>query len=224
MKRKSVFFDLDGTLTDPAQGITNSVAYALERFGIRISDRRSLLPYIGPPLLDSFMRFHGLKEEDAEKAIGIYREYFADRGIFENEVYPGMGEFLDRLEKEGMSLYVATSKPRVYACRILEHFGLDHCFGDVFGIALDGERESKADVIGRALDTLGLRGRESDCLMVGDRMHDVQGAAAQGLDAVGVLYGYGNREELENAGARAVAADLPGLERILTSWNRDGKF
>ena len=219
--QKTLFFDLDGTLTDPALGITKSVAYALDHFGIHVDDLRSLQIYIGPPLLDSFMRFHHFSEEDAIEAIRVYREYFGVKGLFENEVYPGMEAFLSRLIREGFRLCVATSKPEVYAKRILEYFSLDRYFDAVFGIALDQERETKADVIGRGLDSLGLRGREADVLMIGDRFHDVEGASAQGLGTVGVLYGYGNRQELESAGALAVAEDLQELETILFAWGKE---
>lgn len=216
--QKTLLFDLDGTLTDPALGITQSVAYALERFGIQVEDRRTLFPYIGPPLLESFMRFHHLTDAQAVQAIQFYREYFGVKGLFENEVYPGMESFLQRMRDRGFRLSVATSKPEVYARQILEHFALNRYFEAVFGTALDEERQTKAVVIARAVETLGLKGYEADCRMIGDRLHDVQGARACGIDTVGVLYGYGSREELEQAGAAAIVKDLPELENYLVRW------
>ena len=208
MRRRSlILFDLDGTLTDPGLGITNSVMYALERFGIRETDRSRLYPFIGPPLTESFQRFYGFSPEDARRAVDVYREYFRDRGIFENKVYPGIPGFLERLCRDGRRLAVATSKPEPFALRIVEHFGLSEFFVRVAGAAMDETRTRKEEVIRYALAELGSPAPE-DTLMVGDREHDVIGAAACGIETLGVLYGYGSREELLRAGAEYLA-DTP---------------
>ncbi len=199
-----IFFDLDGTLTDPGAGITNSVAYALERWGIRVDDRRSLYPFIGPPLTDSFARFYGFSPADARAAVDVYREYFAEKGIFENELYPGIPALLARLRAAGRTLVIATSKPEPFALRIAEHFGVDGYFDLIAGAAMDETRTHKWEVIAYALERLGGPAPGS-VLMVGDREHDVQGAARCGIQTLGVLYGYGSREELLSAGAVAVA-------------------
>ena len=154
--RHTVLFDLDGTLTDPRIGITGSVAYALGKFGISVDDpHRTLTPFIGPPLLESFEKYYGFSRDEARRALAYYREYFAPTGIFENTVYPGIPEALQELRAAGRRLCVATSKPEVYARRILEHFSLDSCFDAVCGATLDETRVRKADVIAYALETLG---------------------------------------------------------------------
>ena len=199
-----IFFDLDGTLTDPALGITNSVMHALERFGIHTEDRTTLYKYIGPPLMDSFTEFNGFSVDDARIAIDTYREYFSVKGLFENEVYPGIPELLTRLKAAGKKLIVATSKPEDFSVRILEHFDLLQYFDFVSGSCMDETRTQKWEVIQWALEQCC--DASSRVLMVGDRKHDVQGAKRFGLPCLGVLYGYGGREELETAGADAFAA------------------
>ena len=216
MKYQTILFDLDGTLTDPGEGITRSVAYALESFGIHVPDRKVLYPFIGPPLLDSFMEFYGFSEKDARQAIEKYREYFGKQGIFENELYSGVPEALEELKKAGGRLVLATSKPEPYAKEILEHFHLMGYFDFVSGSQLDGTRSKKEEVIAYALGHCG-KGAEDKALMVGDRKHDVQGALENGLPCAGVLYGYGSREELEQAGAQWILetpAQLSQLARL----------
>ena len=198
-----LFFDLDGTLTDPGEGITNSVAYALDKFGITVTDRSSLYPFIGPPLVDSFMKFYGFSHEDAERAVVCYREYFRDRGIFENRLYKGIPEALKALRDAGKTLVIATSKPEPFAKRIVEHFGLSPYFTLVAGASFDETRSEKWDVIEYAIDMLKLTDR-SEIVMIGDRKHDIIGAKKTGLDSVGVLWGYGDREELTAADADVI--------------------
>ena len=209
-----LLFDLDGTLTNPGLGITNSVRYALEKFGITPASREELYPYIGPPLTDSFQKYHGLSPEQAKQALGYYREYFSDRGIFENEPYPGVESFLERLRQEGYTLMVATSKPEEFTHTILRHFRLDGYFDFVCGNTLDESRPTKAEVIACIREQHPAIGPDN-ALMIGDRRYDVEGAHACGLPAVGVLYGYGSRQELEDAGAEALVQDLPGLREII---------
>lgn len=215
MKRKKyILFDLDGTLTDPMEGITKSVQYALRSFGIDVEDRTQLLRFIGPPLAESFMKFYGFDEQQAKEAVEKYREYFTPTGIFENEVYDGVPGMLARLKEDGKCLILATSKPAKYAEMILEHFGLRQYFSFVSGSNFDGTRVKKAEVIQYAMDENGIEDVET-AVMVGDREHDVIGAKQVGMECIGVLYGYGNAKELEDAGADYVAESVAGLERLL---------
>ena len=212
MKPNCIFFDLDGTLTDSGPGIVASVAYALRKLGVEPPEPEQLRPFIGPPLLWSFSHFYGFDEEKSKEAVRLYREYFTAGGMFENSVYPGIPDALDRLRAAGFRLAVATSKPELFSRQIISHFGLDKYFEAVCGAAMDESRTEKADVVRYALGTLGVTAEES--LMVGDREHDVLGAKAVGLRCLGVLWGYGSREELTNAGASALAEtpeDMAGL-------------
>ena len=215
MSYKHILFDLDGTLTDPGLGITNSVAHALAHFGITVTDRTQLYRFIGPPLMDSFMEYYGFTEEQATEAVRVYREYFADKGWAENTVYEGIEAMLSELVAAGKTLLVATSKPQVFAERILTHFGLDKYFTHICGVALQAPRGySKADVIREALAKAGVNDL-STAVMVGDRRHDIDGAKAVGLDSIGVLYGYGDREEHEKAGANAILESVAELKALL---------
>ncbi len=215
MNKAYILFDLDGTLTDPRMGITNSVAHALAHFGITVTDRTQLYRFIGPPLMDSFMEYYGFTEEQAQTAVKVYREYFADRGWAENTVYEGVEELLSELTASGKILLVATSKPQVFAERILLHFGLARYFTHICGVTLQAPRGySKADVIREALAKAGVNDL-STAVMVGDRHHDIDGAKAVGLDSIGVLYGYGDREEHEKAGADAIVESVDALKRVL---------
>ena len=198
-----VFFDLDGTLTDSGPGITASVAYALEKLGAAPLPRERLRAFIGPPLLWSFGHFCGFDEEKCREAVRLYREYYTAGGMFENTVYPGIPAALERLRASGLRMAVATSKPELYSRQIVAHFGLNGYFEAVCGAAMDESRTEKAEVLRYALETLGVAPEAS--LMVGDREHDALGAKALGLPCLGVLWGYGSREELEKAGAAALA-------------------
>lgn len=213
-----ILFDLDGTLTDPGVGITNAVAYALERYSITVTDRTTLYQFIGPPLVDSFMEYYGFTEAQAQEAVAVYREYFSARGWAENAVYEGVEEMLQALRAAGKTLLVATSKPEVFATRILEHFGLDAYFQVICGAPMNPPKGyGKADVIREALTRADVTDLTT-AVMVGDRHHDIDGARAVGLTSVGVLYGYGDREELEKAGADAIVSDVSSLkERLLSS-------
>ena len=215
MNKTHILFDLDGTLTDPGMGITNSVAHALTHFGITVTNRSDLYRFIGPPLMDSFMEYYGLTEEQAVEAVRVYREYFADKGWAENTMYSGIESLLADLVAAGKMLLVATSKPQIFAERILVHFGLDKYFTHICGVALQAPRGySKADVIRDALDRAGVSDLTT-VVMVGDRHHDIDGAKAVGISSVGVLYGYGDREEHEAAGADAIAESVAELRTAL---------
>lgn len=201
---KTIFFDLDGTITDSSPGITNSVIYALKKYGIEETDRRSLYRFIGPPLNVSFREFYGFPEDQAWEAVRFYREYYKDTGIYENSVYDGLEDVLKRLKAEGKRLVVATSKPEPFAKRIIDYFHLECYFDHVAGMELDGGRGSKAEVIRYALNLCGITD-PSEVLMIGDREHDALGAEENGMDCLGVLYGFGSREELEAAGVCMIA-------------------
>ncbi len=209
----TILFDLDGTVTDPKEGITRAVATALAHFGIH-EDPDSLTKFIGPPLDESFPEFYGFTPEQTEEATERFREYFARQGWHENVPYPGMAELLGDLKKAGKQLIIATSKPEAFAVRILEHFGMAQYFDRICGAPLhDQQGARKAVVIRRALSYTG--GDLSRVVMVGDRRHDVAGAHETGLACIGVLYGYGDRAEHEAAGADFIAEDLPALRRLL---------
>lgn len=210
----TILFDLDGTLTDPGEGITNSVAHSLRHYGIEVPDRTELYKFIGPPLYESYMKYYGFDEKTAHEAVEVYREYYRPRGIFENRVYDGIPELLSALKAAGKRLLVATSKPEGFSRQILEHFNLIQYFDFVAGSTLDSSRVLKADVIRHALTQTGLTPDEG-VVMVGDREHDVLGAAECGLGCVGVLFGYGSRPELEAAGAAAIAATVEELGDVL---------
>lgn len=214
MKLRYVLFDLDGTLTDSMLGITNCAMYALKKFGIYPRNREELLPYIGPPLLHSFMTFHGLDCKLAEEAVAHYRERFAKVGWKENEVFEGISALLAELKGRGATLIVATSKPEEFTHRILEHFDLKQYFTFVAGSTLDGARSEKADVIAYVQAKFPDISREN-ALMVGDRKFDVIGAHQRGLAALGVLYGYGDRAEMEAAKADFIIEDIPALRNWL---------
>ena len=212
MKYKYILFDLDGTLTESAPGITNAAAHALKSFGVE-AEPSELEFFVGPPLLGSFMRC-GLSQAQAAEAINVYREYYVARGMFENAPYAGIAEALRRLKAAGATLLVATSKPEPFAERILERFGLAEFFAVVAGSTLDETRTAKRDVIEYALARAGVSER-SAAVMVGDRSYDVDGAKATGLASMGVLYGYGSAEEL--AGADFIAQTPSDIADILLS-------
>ena len=205
-----LLFDLDGTLTDPALGITNSVMHALKKWGIEVKDRSELYSFIGPPLSASFKKYYGFTDSDALKCVEYYREYFRDKGIFENKVYGGIENLLCELKNAGKTIILATSKPEIFAKRILDHFDLAEYFDFVAGASMDESRNKKADVIRYALDMAEITDL-SRALMIGDRDQDILGAKANGLDSLGVLYGYGDREELEGAGATYIAETVEDI-------------
>ena len=205
------FMDLDGTITDPKEGITKSVAYALNHYGIKVENLDTLEKFIGPPLSDSFQEFYGFDREKSLEAVEKYREYFKDRGIFENELYSGMEQLLKNVTEHGGKLVLATSKPKIFAKRILEYFHIAEYFTFAAGSTLDTTRNKKADVIRYALDSLGIE--PEDAVMVGDRKQDVIGAKENGMECIGVLFGYGDREELEAAGADRIVETVEDLEK-----------
>ena len=211
---KYLLFDLDGTITDSETGITRCVAYALNYFGIQVNDLRELSPFIGPPLLDSFKDFYNFTDEQATVAVAKYRERYADKGILENELYPGIEELLTDAQKNGKTVILATSKPEIFAKRILDHFGLSDYFSFVAGSGLDGSLHTKTDVINYILQSNQITNLES-VVMIGDRKHDIIGAKNVGIDSIGVLYGFGDYKELSDAGADHIAENIPALRKLL---------
>lgn len=211
---KYILFDLDGTLTDPGIGITGGVMNALKKFHIEIPPRTELYKFIGPPLKDSFMQYYGMSESDAVLAIDYYREYYAVTGIYENEVYPGIPALLSKLKELGLTLSLATSKPEYFSKLILEHFELDKYFDFIAGATMDEKRVNKDEVIEYALSTLHIK-EKSEVLMIGDRLHDINGAHACGIDSVGVTYGYGDYAEHKNANATYIVNTVEEIYPII---------
>ena len=210
MKYKAIFFDLDGTLTNPELGITNCIHYAAEYYGVK-TKREDLVKYIGPPLRDTFVEL--VDEEHADEAVAKYRERFAPIGLFENEVYDGVPQTLEELKNRGYVLCTASSKPQNFVDTILEHFDLKKYFDFVGGATMDGRISKKEDVIKSVLSDTGFQPEE--VLMIGDRMFDLTGAAEFGMDAVGVLYGFGGREELSAYDSIALIDNICELLKIL---------
>lgn len=211
---KYVIFDLDGTVTDSAIGITNSVAYALKRWNIEVEDKSELNCFVGPPLAQSFEKYYGFSKEQALEAVEEYRVYYRDRGIFENLVYPGIPELLAELRARGKKVVLATSKPEYFAKQILDHFDLAKYFDFAAGATMDSSRTKKGLVIKYALSELGVTDM-SECVMVGDRDQDVNGARENGIDCIGVLYGYGGIEELTSAGAAYIAETVEDILKFV---------
>lgn len=206
----ALFFDLDGTLTDPKEGITRCIQHALSALGAESPATEALLWCIGPPLLQSFEQL--LDADRAPRAVSLYRERFSDIGLYENAVYPGVRTLLEDLQQTGHSLHVASSKPRVFVERILEHFNLTHFFDGVYGAELDGTRSDKTELLRHALNHTGHASQQA--CMIGDRKHDAIGAINNQVRFIGVLYGYGDVEELTAAGARELAEDTAQLRQI----------
>ena len=213
-----LLFDLDGTLTDSQEGITKCVQYALHSFGVEEPDLEKLRPFIGPPLIDSFMEFYGWTEDQARAGTQKYRERFEIRGMFENRVYGGIPKTLEVLREHGKHLVIASSKPEKYVKTILEHFDLRKYFLEVVGASMDEQRNSKAEVIREAFRRLGIsEEKKSQALMIGDRRHDVEGAQACGLNSLGVYFGYAEEGELEKAGADFIVSTVPEMKAFLLS-------
>ena len=209
--KKSILFDLDGTLTDSGEGIMKSAIFALAHYGIAAPSEETLRTIVGPPLSESFVRL-GIPQDHVEEAIKIYRSRYNPIGRFENHPYPGIIELLEQLRKDGHKLYVATSKPEWMSIEILEHFDLAKYFDMICGAATDLTRNTKEAVIAHLLEQCGAQDR---AIMVGDTVFDVIGAKAHGIPCIGVSWGYGNIEEMEHAGAVAIAQTMEQLYELL---------
>ncbi len=209
---KCVYFDLDGTLTDSGEGIMSCAAKTLMEFGITPPDAEGLRAFVGPPLRDSFPQ-HGIPLDRVEEAVAIYRKFYVPEGMFQNHPYPGIADVLDRLKQDGCRLFVATSKPEFMAQAILEKFGLRGYFEDVCGAVLNGNRDSKEQI----LDELHRRYPDISCpVMVGDTVYDILGAAAHSIPAIGVAWGFGNVAEMQQAGAAGIAHTMDELYHLIT--------
>ncbi|MBU5479979.1 HAD-IA family hydrolase [Blautia sp. MSJ-19] len=193
---KAILFDLDGTLTQSGEGITKCVQYALEKLGRPEPDLKKLEVFIGPPLMEQFMKYANLDEMTARKAVEYYRERYSTTGIFENRPYPGVEGMLQELKRKNYILAVASSKPEYYVKQIVEYFHLAEYFDEIVGSEMDGSRTNKTEVIEETLKRLGLERHRDQVLMVGDKEHDVLGARKAGLECIAVSYGYGTEEEL----------------------------
>lgn len=212
--KRYVLFDLDGTLTDSSIGIANSVVYMLKYFGIEVDNRESLRAWMGPPLVDSMQLYYGFDRKKALQGVEKYREYFNEKGMYENLVYSGIIKMLSGLKEKGYGIYMATSKPETAARRIAEYFDFAGYFDYIGGASDDDSRTKKGDVIRYVLETAGITEKDA-AVMVGDREHDVIGAKENGLETIGVLYGYGSRGELEDAGAEWIVESVEALELFL---------
>jgi phosphoglycolate phosphatase len=204
----AIYFDLDGTLTDPKPDITRSIQYALGKLDWPVPAEDELTWCIGPPLRGSMKRLLG-SDELADRGVALYRERFSDVGLFENEVYPGIEDTLSALARSGRRMFVATSKAHVFADRIIDHFKLRIYFERVFGAELDGRHSDKTDLLCHALQSAGVE--PSQAIMIGDRSFDMVGARNNGMTAIGVLYGYGSEAELRDAGAQYICATPQGV-------------
>lgn len=213
---KNILFDLDGTLTDPFLGITRSVAYSLKSFGIEVEDLKTLKRFIGPPLDVSFREYYGMDEKQSWQAVEKYREYFSQKGLYENKLYDGIDAFLQDLVNQGFQLFVCTSKPEVFAKKILDHFSLTKYLTGIYGATLDGRLKNKGDIIACCLQQEQLN--HQDCIMVGDRQHDIIGAHQNQIPCIGVLYGYGDLEEFQKYQCDYIVEDLKELKKIIEEW------
>ena len=209
--KKTILFDLDGTLTDSAEGVINCVILALNHYGLPVPDRSEMTFVVGPPLRDSFLRL-GVSEEEVENAVEIYRSRYVPTGMFENSPYPGISAMLGALKAAGHELYTATSKPEGMATEILDKFNLSGYFDRIFGASMDGTRDTKDKVIAYLLEQLGPR---EQIIMVGDTHFDVEGAAVHGIKTIGVAWGYGKVEDMTAAGAIAIANSPAHLLELL---------
>ncbi len=216
MRYKYVVFDLDGTLTDPYEGITNSIKYAMEQMQKPIPDDCDLKLFIGPPLYYSFEHYTKLTAEDSVRAVDEYRVYYKDRGIYENVIYDGISELLSNIRKRGGKALVGTSKPQVFAEEVLRHVEILDFFDAVSGADMSESHSSKEEIIRRSLSLAKIPESEYKyCLMVGDRKFDIEGANRCGIDSVGVLWGYGDERELQDEGATYIAKTVDELHKII---------
>jgi phosphoglycolate phosphatase len=209
----AILFDLDGTLTDPKEGIVNSILYALHKLGIKENNTHELASFIGPPLRESFAARYNLSISLADKAVNIYREYFSTKGLFENKLYPGVDDLLKSLSVHNYKLFVATSKPTVYSKQILKYFKLDNYFIDIIGSNLDNTFTDKTEIIAHVVSLYGLQ--TSRCIMVGDRKHDIIGAKNNSMKTIAVTYGYGTLQELKHFQPDFIANNCEEIKSIL---------
>jgi len=211
---KYVAFDLDGTLTDPEGGLTSGFAYALTKMGIEYGDKKNLRRFIGPPLKAEFRRVYSLTDEEAEECVRLFREYFSVYGWWDNKLYRGVPEMLSSLKTSGKKLLLATSKPEVFAKKILRLFDIEKYFDFIGAATLDHTRVEKSEVLDYSLKSIGAEDRGA-CILVGDRVYDAEGAVACGIDSIGVLYGHGSEEEIRASGFTYIASTVSDISKIL---------
>lgn len=213
MKYTNILFDLDGTLTDPKEGIINSVKFALAKFGVNESEVGDLMKFIGPPLHVSFRDFCGFNEENTELAVQYFREYFTDKGINENSIFPGVVELLESLKSRNLMIILATSKPTVHANTVLNNFEIAKYFQYVKGSNLNGTESGKTEIISHIIEKFNLE--KDKTVMIGDRFYDINGAKENGIDSIGVTFGYGGEIELKKAGATYICRNIKKLNTLL---------
>jgi phosphoglycolate phosphatase len=213
MNYTNLLFDLDGTLIDPYWGITNSARYSLGKFGMVERDDAKLKLFIGPPLESAFVELYHFSKEDAKMAVAYYREYYAEKGIYENTLYDGIDAVLQELNNRNKNCVIATSKPEIFAKKIIRDFNLQHYFQHIVGSSLDGALSEKGDIVKYCIDNYRLN--KAETIMIGDRKYDIIGAKKNGIDSLGVLYGYGSREELEKEGPEYWCQNVRDIVEIL---------
>lgn len=222
MKRyRVVLFDLDGTISDPKEGIIQSLTYALQKMGISTLEKQKLDLFIGPPLQDSLKQYVQLTDKQIQVALGYYRERYKAIGMYENTLYEGIVPMLGDLKASGLTLAVATSKPTLFAEAILDYFQMDQLFELIVGSNMDGTRRHKKEMISDVLTKLDMTDL-NEVIMIGDRSHDIIGAKACGIDSIGVTYGYGSAAELTSAGATYVVNKVTDIKRVLVEGNQNG--
>src|SRR5690554_4428796 len=213
MRYRNIIFDLDGTIIDSEDGITKSVQYALQKFNIIVKDLKELVSFIGPPLKESFMDLYGFSEPQALQAIKYYMEYYAQYGVFDNTLYPGIEELLKKLHSEGRLLYIATTKPTIYAEEILDKYGFGNLFCYICGANLDGTLTDKTEIIKTVLDRDGIS--RENTVMIGDRKHDIIGAYTNKIDSIAAGYGFGSEEELRSSNPTEFVKTVKSLYEVL---------
>lgn len=211
-KYKSILFDLDGTITDSSEGIINSILYALNKMNIEVGDKEILKKFVGPPLMDSYKKYYGFSDEEAELGLKLFREYFSVKGIFENKLFGGIDNLLKDLCHSGYELLLATSKPQHFAEQVLEYFNIKKYFSYVSACPIDESTTTKTDIIHNALKHTSTHNK-SEILMIGDTTFDINGAKICGIDSLGVLYGTDSANELKDA--TYLARDVDEIRNIL---------
>ncbi len=210
---KYIAFDLDGTLTDPESGLTSAFAYALSKMGLPFENKKSLCRFIGPPLKAEFRSVYNLSDADAEECVRLFREYFSVYGWWDNTLYKGIPQLLEKLKSDGKTLILATSKPEIFAKKILRFFDIEKYFSFIGAATLDHSRVEKADILEYALNFVGAEKKSS--IMIGDRIYDAEGAHSAGIDSLGVLWGHGTRAEIESSGFTYTAECISDIINIL---------
>lgn len=210
---KNILVDLDGTIIDPKEGIINSIIYSLDKMGLEEKDTEQLIKFIGPPLIDSYMKYYNLNIDEATKAVSFYREYYSEKGIYQNRLYDNVKEMLSSLKQLEYNLFIATSKPTFFAEKIIDFYGINHLFEEVVGSNLDNTRKDKFEIIEFILNKYNLE--KSQTVMIGDTKFDIVGAKKNKIKSIGVAYGYGTQHELESEGAEFIIGNIKELNTLI---------